>query len=175
MKALRLSLYFCFLVLGFAVTALSSLVPSAVAQGGDANSILDQLTTAFSGGRVVQQIQLSGTATWNAGSLEDTGNFSMTASTNGSSQLQLDLSASGTRTETQSGVGSSAICQWAGADGVVHQIDSHGAVLGLVGAAPVGGAGHGSIDAVDIEIREQYRLTVAALIEGSRAAGRSAS
>jgi hypothetical protein len=87
------------------------------------STVLGQLSKAFSGVQVVQSIQLSGNATWYAGSLEDTGTVSLTASTNGSSQMQLALASTGQRTETQTGTGSSANCQWAGADGVAHEVD----------------------------------------------------
>lgn len=91
-------------------------------QGGSPNSVLSQLASAFSGGQVVQQIQLTGTATWTAGSLIDSGTVSLTASTTGSSQMQLNLASTGQRIETQTGTGSSAVCQWAGSGGVAHQI-----------------------------------------------------
>ena len=39
------------------------------------------------------------------------------------SQLQLSLSSSGTRTETQSGQGTDLACTWSGEDGIVHAID----------------------------------------------------
>lgn len=91
-------------------------------QPANAGAILSQLNTAISGGQAIQQVQLTGTATWNAGGLLDSGTASLTASTNGSSQLQLTLAASGQRTETQTGTGSSADCQWAGADGVANEV-----------------------------------------------------
>jgi hypothetical protein len=90
--------------------------------GANPNSTLGQLAAAFSGGQVVQQIQLTGTATWTAGSLVDSGTAALTASTTGSSQMQLNLASTGQRTETQTGTGSSAVCQWAGSDGVAHQL-----------------------------------------------------
>jgi hypothetical protein len=86
-------------------------------------SILSQMSQAFSGGQVVQQVSLNGSATWYAGSLEDTGTVSLTATADGSSQMQLSLSATGNRTESQSGKGTNAVCQWAGNDGVTHSID----------------------------------------------------
>lgn len=90
--------------------------------GASASGVLSQMESAFSNGVVVQQIQLSGTATWTAGSLEDSGTASLTASSTGPSQLQLLLSSTGSRTETQTGLGSSADCQWAGANGVAHEV-----------------------------------------------------
>jgi len=93
-------------------------------QGTNAYALLSQLTAAFSRGQLVQQVQLSGTATWYAGSQEDSGSVNLTASTDGSSQMQLSLDHTGQRTETETGVGSSAVCQWAGPDGVAHQADA---------------------------------------------------
>jgi hypothetical protein len=91
--------------------------------GASATTLLNQLSTAFSGGNVVHQVQLTGTANWHVGSLEDTGAATLSAATNGSSQLQLSLSASGTRTETQTGQGSDLTCTWAGNDAVTHAVD----------------------------------------------------
>jgi hypothetical protein len=90
--------------------------------GVSASGVLSQMESAFSNGVAVQQIQLSGTATWTAGSLEDSGTATLTASSTGPSRLQLLLSSTGSRTETQTGFGSSADCQWAGADGVAHEV-----------------------------------------------------
>jgi hypothetical protein len=103
---------------------LSLLVlPSAKASGqGQGSNFLSQMAASFSGGQVVQQIQIIGTASWNAGSLQDTGTVTLTASADGSSLMQLSLAVTGPRTETQTGAGSSANCQWAGADGIGHQI-----------------------------------------------------
>ena len=109
-------------LLGIALTITHS--PIALAQGGTGNaaSLLGQLSTAFAGAQVVQSVQLSGTATWYAGSLVDSGTVTLSASTSGASQMQLALTSTGQRTETESGLGSSATCQWAGADGVAYQV-----------------------------------------------------
>ena len=89
--------------------------------GSAANSALGQLATAFAGGQIVHQVQLSGNAIWYAGALEDSGSVTLTASADGSYQMQLGLAATGQRTESQAGSGSSADCQWVGADGVAHE------------------------------------------------------
>ena len=120
---LRLS----FLIIGIAL--ITVLVVAAHAQGTSpksesASGALSRLSAAFSGGQVVQRIQLSGNATWHTGSLEDSGTVTLNASTDGSSQMQLLLAASGQKTESQAGSGLSAKCQWAGADGVAHEIHS---------------------------------------------------
>lgn len=88
------------------------------------NTILKQVANAFAGSQTVQQVQISGSATWHAGSLEDSGTATLLVSPDGSSQVQLVLSSSGTRTESQTGAGESAQCLWSGADGVAHQADT---------------------------------------------------
>ena len=91
--------------------------------GTTATTLLNQLSTAFSGGNVVNQVQLTGNATWQVGSLNDSGTATLSAASTGSAQLQLSLSASGQRTETQSGEGINLSCTWTGADGTTHAID----------------------------------------------------
>jgi len=65
---------------------------------------------------------LSGTAAWHAGSFNDEGAATLSGTSTGSSQLQLSLS-SGTRSELQSGQGTSLACTWTGADAVAHNTD----------------------------------------------------
>ncbi|MGA3227982.1 MAG: hypothetical protein ABSC65_29730 [Acidobacteriaceae bacterium] len=92
--------------------------------GTSAASLLNQLSTAFSGGNPVHQVQLTGNASWHAGSINDTGSATLSAATTGSSQLQLSLSSSGTRIEAESGLGTNLTCSWSGEDAVAHTIDS---------------------------------------------------
>ena len=96
---------------------------TTTATGTNATTLLNQLSTAFSGGNVVHQVQLTGSASWHVGSLNDTGSATLSAATTGSSQLQLSLSSSGTRIEAESGQGTNLACTWAGDDGVAHAID----------------------------------------------------
>lgn len=112
--------------LGIAV--FTSLLPVAFAQGtvsqaASVENVLARASAAFSGVQVVQRIQISGDATWHAGSLEDSGTVTLTASTDGSSQMQLMLATSGQRTETWIASKSRANCQWAASDGVAHKAD----------------------------------------------------
>jgi hypothetical protein len=104
----------------FAATSPTTPTGSA---GTTATTLLNQLSAAFSGGNVVHHVQLTGTAKWHLGSLEDTGTATLSAATHGSSQLQLSLSSSGTRTEIQAGQGSDLTCTWVGNDGVTHAVD----------------------------------------------------
>jgi hypothetical protein len=110
------------------ITLLALPAPAAFAQvnasqEASAGTVLAQSSAAFSGNQVVQRVQISGDAAWYAGSLEDSGTIILTATANGSSQMQLSLAASGQKTETQTGSGTSANCQWAGNDGVAHNVD----------------------------------------------------
>jgi hypothetical protein len=89
----------------------------------NATGLLTQLSTAFSGGNVVHQVQLTGSATWQAGSLNDAGSATLNAASTGLSQVQLSLAALGTHIEAQSGQGTDIACTWTGNDGVSHNID----------------------------------------------------
>jgi hypothetical protein len=99
---------------------LSPRARGQAAQGENASAIIAELSQAFSKGKAIHNVQMSGTATWHAGSLEDSGTVDLTASTSGSSQMKLLLTASGGRIESQTGAGGSANCQWAGKDGKAH-------------------------------------------------------
>lgn len=113
---------FCGMTL-LALQLPSTLAQVKTAQVANAGIVLEQLSEAFSGGHAVHEIQLSGDADWHAGSLEDSGSASFTVSSSGPSHMQLSLSASGERAETQMGAGLSASCQWSKGDGVAHTMD----------------------------------------------------
>lgn len=108
----------------FACAGSAAFAQQTSQQGVSAQTLISQLAAAFSGGQVVEQVQLYGDATWYAGSLEDSGTVSLTASTSGSSSVQLALTTTGQRTEIATGTRAGASCQWAGADGVAHEIKS---------------------------------------------------
>jgi hypothetical protein len=105
--------------------ALSTVYTSEVlAQGVNAGPALNQLSLSFSSGKIVHRVQLSGSATWYTGDLEDQGTANLTAFADGSSQMQLTLGTLGQRAESKTGSGISASCQWTGSNGVAHQIDA---------------------------------------------------
>lgn len=108
-------------------TLLSSTGRTQEATSQDANSsdALNRLSTAFSGGHIVQSVQLSGNAVWHAGGEEDSGSVNLSASVDGSSQVELILDRAGKRIETQTGAGANALCQWAGTDGVAHNASAN--------------------------------------------------
>jgi hypothetical protein len=113
----------CLLMSPTLSSGASSGATAAASTGVSASLLLGLLSTAFSGGKVVHQVQLTGSATWHAGSLNDTGTATLSGATTGASQLQLSLSSSGVRTEGQSGQGSDQSCTWSSEDGAVHSID----------------------------------------------------
>jgi hypothetical protein len=119
-KALHLTAFGYFLTVPALMLGATT---STTTTGTSASALLNQLSTAFSAGKVVHQVQLTGSASWHVGSLNDTGSATLSAATTGSSQLQLSLSSSGTRIEAESGVGTNLACTWAGEDSVVHAID----------------------------------------------------
>ncbi len=95
---------------------------AGLAQGNGSGSTLQQLSVMFSQGNPVQQIQMSGTADWFAGDVQDSGTVTLTASSNGGTQVQFSLGTSGSRTESQSMANGYMSCQWAGSDGIAHPI-----------------------------------------------------
>ncbi|MGB6192177.1 MAG: hypothetical protein WBF42_06910 [Terracidiphilus sp.] len=113
------SLLFWCVVLAFSVLAAAQ---SAIPNAG--LSALVQMEAAFSGGRSVDAIQLSGNANWYSGTFEDSGSATLLASSSGMSQMQLSLGSLGQRIETQSGVGQDTMCSWSGNDNVQHSTTS---------------------------------------------------
>jgi hypothetical protein len=93
-------------------------------QQANASAILNLIGNVFSAGKPINQIQLTGSATWHAGSLEDSGTATLTASSTGAAQMQLSLAKKGSWTESQSDIGPAMICQWAGNDGTAHTGDA---------------------------------------------------
>lgn len=116
------SLRFCS-SLGILLTLLPSTTARAQSDKVPANAILLQLSSAFSGGKPVQSVEMTGSASWHAGSLEDSGTVTLKASADGSSQMQLQFATTGPKNEALSGAGSNVACQWSGADAVPHEID----------------------------------------------------
>ncbi|HEU5340214.1 hypothetical protein [Edaphobacter sp.] len=83
---------------------------------------VQQMRSAFSSSPVTR-VTLSGDANWYAGSLKDSGTVTLTAASDGSAQMQLNLGTTGERIESQLAIGPGMKCQWSGPDGKVHQQD----------------------------------------------------
>lgn len=86
------------------------------------DDLYTRASEAFSGNHDIHHVRMKGNATWHAGSLIDTGTATLTASSDGSSSLFLELSDSGQKVETQKGSGVKAQCQWSAKDGVMHDV-----------------------------------------------------
>jgi hypothetical protein len=116
---LRASILFC------CTAVLLPLALSSLAQSTAPNStaILSQAGQAFSAGKPVASVEMTGTAQWLAGPTKDTGPVKLTAKTTGENSAEFDLS-NGTRIETQSAAASDRTCSWSGKDGVSHDVVS---------------------------------------------------
>lgn len=89
----------------------------------NATSVLNQASSTFSPKAIVSSVQMTGSATWYAGSLEDTGNVTLTASATGATTMQLSLAKKGLWTETQGSIASGRLCQFTGSDNIAHTLD----------------------------------------------------
>jgi hypothetical protein len=78
----------------------------------NASAALTQLQTAFSAGKPVTNIRLSGNATWHSGTSVEEGSATLQVASNGAAQIQLNLEKSGIRTETQTAIDAAMSCQW---------------------------------------------------------------
>lgn len=102
----------------------SAWTQTAVQSPTDATALLKEIAGSFSRGVPVHQVQLTGSAEWRAGGLEDSGSATLTASAVGNAQVQLNLGTSGLRTESQSGTGSGEVCSYATGDAIAHAVDN---------------------------------------------------
>jgi len=98
--------------------AAAMLVSTAYGQ----TTAVQQMRTAFASSQVTKVI-LSGDANWYAGSLTDSGTVTLTAASDGSAQMRLNLGKTGARTESRMATGPGMKCQWSGSDGKIHQKD----------------------------------------------------
>jgi hypothetical protein len=118
-------LYRCsqFRVVSLSLSILISATAICSAQISSQPTILAEIATAFSGTRTVTNVELTGTAHWHAGSLQDSGPATLTASSDGTASMQLDLTTKGSWTESQAAISMGMTCQWTGNDAVAHQGD----------------------------------------------------
>ncbi len=109
----------------FAVGALCvQSVASVDASDAAAITLLQQSTTLIAGSVRLDDIQLTGTASWHAGSENIDGSVTMEATSSGRSRLQLDLGQR-SRTETYSGHNEPPACTWEGPDKVARDMGMH--------------------------------------------------
>ncbi|QNI35462.1 hypothetical protein [Edaphobacter albus] len=100
-----------------------ALSQTAIAQSPapDSNAIVSRANQAFSAGKPVTSVEMTGRAEWTAGSTKDSGPAKLTANVNGENKAEFDLS-NGTRIESQSAIAEDRTCTWSGKDGVEHDV-----------------------------------------------------
>jgi hypothetical protein len=91
--------------------------------------------TAFSPGKPIAQLTMSGHVQMRTESGLVDGTAQMTAGADGSSRIELDLPST-SRVETRSANGDAPTCQWSGTDGVLHDIALHNCLFPIVWFAP---------------------------------------
>lgn len=115
-----LLLLICMTMTGFGQGEEGAAISDAASTGIDAAPLLSKMEQAFSQGRPVISVSLSGDATWTAGSLHDPGTVSLSVSGDGVSNMKLDLASLGSVTESASGTGPTIECHWSAKDGKSH-------------------------------------------------------
>jgi hypothetical protein len=85
--------------------------------------LLAQMSSQFSGAKPVGSVELDGTVERYLGSTTDSGTVALTAGSNGSTKVQMNLS-SGQLTETQTAADPGRACQWTGPDETVRDSSS---------------------------------------------------
>ncbi len=107
-----------------------ALLPFASAQTAppDPNTqqLLANAAMAFSGGKPVAGIALTGKARWHYGSDQQSGSVELQANANGSGQVTLRLDR-GTRVETQGAYADGPDCSWTDFNGQQHEGALHNA------------------------------------------------
>jgi len=106
-----------------ALLLLPAGLPSLALPPTVGTTILSQASQAFSAGKAVTSVELTGTAHWIAGSMKDSGPARLTAKITGENTAEFDLS-NGTRIEKQSALTEERTCTWSGKDGVEHNVAS---------------------------------------------------
>jgi hypothetical protein len=103
---------------------------------GTAQNTIQQAQAAFSAGKPVNTVTLTGNATWHAGSLEDAGPITLEAWASGAATTTMQLASTGTRIESQTAFGPAMACTWSRSDGVQHIIPAESCWKSLVWFLP---------------------------------------
>jgi hypothetical protein len=128
MKLLLLLPFSWFLVFSASISAAQQVDAAAQA-------LIARSHAAFSGGKPVTSVTMSGTASWHYGSDEQTGTVQLSANADGSSRMELHLEK-GTRIETQSAFNADPHCTWTGFDEVEHEAALHNCWVSTVWFLP---------------------------------------
>ncbi len=119
----RISLPFLAFIPAFLLAQESPANLSTPAPG--VTTILTQTSQAFSAGKTVASVEMTGTAHWYVGVANETdsGPAKLSANENGENRAEFDFS-SGTRIEALSAIADGRTCTWSGKDGVSHDMAS---------------------------------------------------
>src|SRR5580692_711756 len=90
--------------------------------------LLHKVAQSFFGGQGLTSINLSGSARRIAGALDETGEMSLSASADGTSSLEMNLT-SGKRTESQGPFADGQPCFWSGVNGINHPASAHNCAI----------------------------------------------
>ena len=85
------------------------------------STLVTRASQAFSAGRPVTSVEMTGRAKWTVGTIKDSGPAKLIANVSGENKAEFDLS-NGTRIESQSALAEDRTCTWSGKDGVVHDV-----------------------------------------------------
>jgi len=85
--------------------------------------ILAEASKAFSGNKPISSVEMTGRATWTAGSDKQEGSARLIAKSTGENLAEFDL-GNGIRIEKQSAITTDRMCSWSGKDGVEHDVNS---------------------------------------------------
>lgn len=91
---------------------------------GDATASLAELNQAFSQGKPVTSVVMTGHATWTAGNITDSGPVTLTIAPDGVARMNLSIPSAGAQVEVSSGSGKDRQCQWSDTSGILHDVDS---------------------------------------------------
>lgn len=123
------------LLLQCCIAASAQIATTSTPASSQPTEVAIAAVAAFSSAPV-RQIRLTGTAKAYAGSLQPTGTFTVTLQATGETKLQLSL-AELSRTETTGPFADPRHCQWAGQDGVMHDVAHHNCQLAVSWLIPV--------------------------------------
>lgn len=98
--------------------------PTTPTSSPQAATLLNESAKAMAGATAVNDVTLTGTVEWIAGSDDETGAVVLKALTTGEASLAMTL-RSGTITEVHSSIANGPAGNWVGTDGVSHEISMH--------------------------------------------------
>jgi hypothetical protein len=105
-------------------SARISQTPTTPTTSQQAATLLAQSAKVLTGSTMINDVTLTGTAEWIAGSDDETGTVSLKALATGEASLAITL-RSGTLNEIHSSIANGPIGNWVGTNGVTHEIAMH--------------------------------------------------